>query len=215
MKKKKVFMYIVIILIILFVLGIGYLIYINLTMEKTNIEISEFIPAEEITDEQLRMTNIELYFFNEEIGELEKEIRKIDARNLIENPAKVIIEELLKGPENKYLLKLIPENTKINDAKIDKGILYLDFSENFINDENLGKEKEELIINSIKRTMAQLLEINSIKILIDGQENMKFNDGEITFEKEFIIENMDILSDKIKKSMIEDIKDQERWRIWR
>lgn len=32
---------------------------------------------------------------------------------------------------------------------------------------------------------------------------------------EFIIENMDILSDKIKKSMIEDIKDQERWRIWR
>jgi hypothetical protein len=26
---------------------------------------------------------------------------------------------------------------------------------------------------------------------------------------------MDILSDKIKKSMIEDIKDQERWRIWR
>ena len=32
---------------------------------------------------------------------------------------------------------------------------------------------------------------------------------------EFIIENMDILSNKIKRSMIEDIKDQERWRIWR
>lgn len=32
---------------------------------------------------------------------------------------------------------------------------------------------------------------------------------------EFIIENMDILSDKIKKSMLEDIKDEERWRIWR
>lgn len=32
---------------------------------------------------------------------------------------------------------------------------------------------------------------------------------------EFIIENMDILLNKIKKSMIEDIKDQERWRIWR
>ena len=32
---------------------------------------------------------------------------------------------------------------------------------------------------------------------------------------EFIIENMDILSNRIKKSMIEDIKDQERWRIWR
>ena len=32
---------------------------------------------------------------------------------------------------------------------------------------------------------------------------------------EFIIENMDILSNKIKKSMIEDIKDQERWRILR
>lgn len=189
MKDRKIFMYVVIIFIILFVIGIGYLIYINLTGEKQNNEISEFIPAEEITDEQLRMTNIELYFFNEEIGNLEKEIRTIDAKNLIENPAKVIIEELLKGPKNEFLSKIIPENTKLNSAKIEKGILYLDFSKEFIKEENLGKEKEELIINSIKKTMSQLVEINSIKILISGEENKSFKDEIINFNEEFLINN--------------------------
>ena len=37
--------------------------------------------------------------------------------------------------------------------------------------------------------MSQLIEIKSIKILIEGQENMGFKDGGISFENEFIINN--------------------------
>ena len=60
MKNKKISMYISIIIIILIILGLGYLVYINVTGEKENNQIKEFIPEEEITDEQLRKTNIEL-----------------------------------------------------------------------------------------------------------------------------------------------------------
>ena len=185
MKNKKLFMYLCVIVIILIILGIGYLVYINILSKKEE-KILEYIPQEEITEEQLRMTNIELYYSNEAGDGLEKEVRSIDAKTLLKNPAKTIIEELNNIPQNENLKKLIPENTKVNDAKIDKGVLYLDLSEDFINIENLGKEKETLIIESIKETIKQLFEINSIKILINGEENKGFKDGEIVFNDYFV-----------------------------
>ena len=64
MKNKKIVMYISIVVILLIILGLGYLVYINITGEKENNQIKEYIPQEEITEEQLRMTNIELFFLN-------------------------------------------------------------------------------------------------------------------------------------------------------
>lgn len=188
MRNKKVIMYISIILILSIVAGLGYLVYINLTGDKQQNTISEYTPQEEITDEQIRMTNIELFFLNKNTDILEKEMRTIDAKELIENPAKRIIELLLAGPINENYSKIIPENTKLNNIKLEKGVLYIDFSEEFIGAENLGKSTEMLIMDSIIKTMKQLLEINSIKILINGQENMEFKDGEVSFEEAFKIE---------------------------
>ena len=189
MKNKKLVMYIVIIYIILVVVGLGYLVYINLNKEEDISKIKEYTPQEEITDLQMRMTNIEVYFLDKNTNNLEREIRQIDAKELIENPAKRIIEELIKGPNEEKNSRIIPENTKINGAKIEKGILFLDFSREFIGIEGFGRENEILILESLKKTMEQLVEINSIKILIDGQENMEFEDGEINFKELIKINN--------------------------
>ena len=35
---------------------------------------------------------------------------------------------------------------------------------------------KENIINSLVKTLTQLTEVNSIKILIDGEENVEFNE---------------------------------------
>ena len=164
MKNKKIVMYISIVVILLIILGLGYLVYINITGEKENNQIKEYIPQEEITEEQLRMTNIELFFLNKNTNLLEKVVKSIDARDLIENPEKKIIEELLKGTNNESSLVIIPESTKLNNISIDKGVLYLDFSKDFIEVEDIEIEKN--IIESLKKTMSQLIEIKSIKILI-------------------------------------------------
>lgn len=183
MKNKKITMYIIIIFIILVIAGLGYLVYINLNKEDDINKIKEYTPQEEITELQMRMTNIEVYFLDKNTNNLEKEIRQIDAKELIENPAKRILEELLKGPNEDKNSRIIPNNTKINSVKIEKGILFLDFSNEFIEIECAGRENETLILESLKKTMGQLLEINSIKILINGQENMEFEDGEINFKE--------------------------------
>ena len=117
-----------------------------------------------------------------------QEQRQIDAKELIDNPYELLINLLIEGPENENLLKLIPENTKLNSAKIIDNILYIDFSEEFIKEQNLGKEQEELILKSIINTLTELTEVNKVAILINGEEDSGFPDGELMFNKIFVRE---------------------------
>ena len=184
--KKKEGIIIVIVLIILVVIlgGIIYYININKTEEENKI-IEEYIPQEEITDEQFKNTIISLYFINKESNEINPEARTINVNSLIDNPYKYLLEQLIDGPKNEKLKKAIPENTKINNLELTGDILKIDFSIDFINNAPEGKEAENMIIETIVKTVTELNEVNSVKILIDGQENQGFKDGSINFEKVF------------------------------
>lgn len=186
MKKNKIIMYFAIIILILFILVIGFLIINNNKNKKI---IEEYTPAQEISEKQLRYTNVMLYFLSTENNELSTEIRQIDAKKLLENPEKILINFLQEGPKDINLIKLIPENTKLINTEINNGILIINFSREFIEGQNLGLEYETKIIQSILKTVGQLNEINGIKILIEGEENMEFSDGEINFKEIFMINN--------------------------
>lgn len=185
MKTKKTFMYIGIILALIFVIVLGWLVCFNKKAETK--EIKEITPEEEISNKQLRQTIVTLYFMDKETAELEPEARQIDARQLLENPYQVLINLLIEGPKNEQLLKLIPENTKLNNVEIKDGIVYIDFSEDFIKEQNLGEKQEKLIINSILKTLIELSEVNGIKILINGNENCGFPDNAVNFNETFLI----------------------------
>jgi len=169
MKNKKIIMYSAIILLILFVVGIGFLMINN---NKNNNIIQEFTPAQEITDEQLRKTNIMLYFYDSTNQKLVAEIRQIDSKELLENPEKKLIEYLIEGPKEGELLKLIPEGTELINLELNNDILFINFSEEFNLNENIEKN---IIIESILKTVTQLNEVNEIKILIEGEELENIN----------------------------------------
>ena len=157
-------------IITLLIVGIGvFFIFRNIEIKKIENEYQDYIPQEEISDEQSRQTKVLLYFENIENGQLEIEIKIIDANLLIENPEKKLIEYLIKGPQNNKLKKLIPDGTILNDVKIENGCAIINFSNEFLNYEN--EENKLKIINSIVNTLTNLKEINSIKILINGKEN--------------------------------------------
>lgn len=184
MKNKKIIMYIFIIIVILIILGAGYLVYKKINNKNKN-NYDEYIPQEEITDEQLRQTIITLYFMNIETGKLVPEARKIDAKELVNEPYKKLVELLIEGPKNDKMIKLIPEGTKLNKIEIKNDYIYIDFSNEFIKEQKLGTEQEKLIIESIVNTVTELKEINFVVILIDGKENMEFPDGAINFKEPF------------------------------
>ena len=185
MNNKKIIMFISIILIVIILGGVGYII-INKINNKNKINNIEYIPEEEISEEQLRQTIIYLYFLNNEKNNIKSEIKKIDSKLLMNNPYNILINFLIDGPTDENLIKIIPENTKLLGSELKGNILYINFSKEFIENQNLGKEYEELIVKSIVNTVTELNEVDGVVILIEGEENKAFEDGELIFNKIFI-----------------------------
>ena len=170
MKNKRIIAVIVLILIIV----LGFIIYKNVSIKNQEDEYQDYIPEEEISDEQMRQTKIILYFANNETGELETEIKVVDANTLIKNPEKQIMELLIKGPQSSNLKKLIPDGTILNDIIIENSCAIINVSNEFLNYEN--EENKLKLINSIVNTLTNLKEIDSVKFLINGEENEKLPD---------------------------------------
>lgn len=162
----------IITLIIVIVIIIAFLIFafFNFSTEKeiNNNTIKEILPEEEISEEQNLETEIKLYFTDSTSNILIPEVRKINSKELISNPYTYVLNLLIKGPlENKYI-NSIPEGTKINNIKFEKGILFIDLSEEFLNSSGTNS------IYSIVDTMCQFNEIEKIRFTINGknEENL-------------------------------------------
>lgn len=173
-----------IIFVILIGVGVWYFFFHNTTNKS---EINEIIPEEEISEEQMRQTIVSLYFYNENTNSLVPEGRLIDVKELIEKPYNKLVELLIQGPNNEELSKTIPEGTRINKIELKGDTLYIDFSKEFINNHEGGEDKEKATIYSLVNTMTNLTEVNSIKILIDGEENKAFKDNKIKFDDPFVV----------------------------
>lgn len=171
MKKKK--RIITIIIFIAIIIGV-FFIFKNIEIKKVEDEYQDYIPQEEITEEQEMQTKIILYFENIETGELEAETQIIDVKKLLNEPYKEMVNLLIKGPQSSNLKKLIPDGTILNEIKIENGCAIINFSNEFLNFEN--DEKKFKIINSIVNTLTNLKEINSVSFLINGEKNEKISE---------------------------------------
>ena len=163
--RKKIIAIITFIILIL----IAIFIYNNISIEKNTEEYQDYTPQEEISEEQMRQTKVVLFFANNETGELEAETKIVDANLLINEPYKEIMKMLIKGPQSSNLRKLIPEGTAMHDIKVEKSCAIINLSNEFLNYET--EENKLKIINSIVNTLTNLKEINSVKFLINGEEN--------------------------------------------
>lgn len=181
--KKKYYLILLAVAIII----IGIIIILNLK-NKNSMVNEEIKPEEEITTKEERKTIISLYYKNKNTNKIEPEARLIDVKELMEKPYEKIMDLLLEGPKKENLEKSISEGTKINDMRLEGDTLIIDFSKEFIDNQVSGRENEKNTIDSIVKTFTELSEIDSIKILIDGEENKSFNDGEIKFDNNFIRE---------------------------
>lgn len=170
MKTKKI---IVGIILIVLILGIVYFI---ITHIKKNVDdnTSDYTPAEEISDEQMQQTMVTLFFVEKEKNTLKAEGRLISTKDLLADPYKELVCLLLIGPRTSGLKKVFPEDVRILSTSIDKNCVTLNFSQELLNLEN--EDQKYNIINTILNTLKQLNEVDSIKILINGETNETFQD---------------------------------------
>jgi len=168
MKSKKIGIIFFILLLFLLIGGFFAIRYVKNKEKETIIE--EYIPQEEITQEQERQTIVSLYFPTKETNELNPEARLIDIKEIINNPYEKLVELLIEGPKNDKNKKIIPENTKVNKIYLEQDCIVLDFSKEFLNYDKQNEKEKKNLENSIVNTLTQLTEINQVKILIDGEE---------------------------------------------
>ena len=180
---KTNFKKIVIVLVIIAIIA-GVITYFINKNKKT--EYVEYEPQEEISDEQERKTMISLYFVNKTTRNVEPEARMLDVKTLIKAPYTVIINMLIDGPKNENHDKVIPEGTTLIGTSLEGDTLKINFSSEFVENHIGGKEEEQKTIECLVNSLTELTEVNSIKILINGEENAKFKDGEIDFSQNFI-----------------------------
>lgn len=158
------------------------LVYNNISIEKSGDNYQDYIPQEEVSEEQLRQTKVILYFINKESGKLESEIKVIEANKLLNNSANEIMQLLLKGPQSSSLEKIIPEGTVVHDVTVDNRCATINVSNEFLNYEN--EEAKMKIVNSIVNTLTNLKDVESVKFLINGEINEKIADTYVKINEE-------------------------------
>jgi len=181
---KKYIKWIVLVVIILIVALMAWLYFMN--KGTTEEYIVEYIPAEEITEEQARNTIISVYYKNKETGALMPEARLIDVKLLANNPYEEILKILMEGPKSDKLERIIPEGTQVLGTELKKDVLYINLSNEFIENQKDGIEEEAKTIYSIVNTLTELNEVNAVRILINGEENNEFKDGGMHFKDNFV-----------------------------
>ena len=174
MKNKKILILFIISVILIVV--IGYFTIKFVKQKKSNEIQNEYVPQEEISDEQSRETIVSLYFADKETGLLKPEARLVNVKDLIKSPYNTLVELLSSGPKNDKLKVVIPENTKLLNASLDKECLTLDFSSEILNYNKDDSMLKNNLIYSIVNTVTELNEVNKVKFLVNGQASSDFEE---------------------------------------
>ena len=174
MKNKKIGIIFFTAFVIIAIGGFFAIRYVKNREAETVVE--EYVPEEEITEEQARQTIVSLYFPNKETNELSPEARLIDIKELMNNAQDKLIALLIEGPKNDKNKKIIPEGTKLNKSYFEGDCVILDFSSEFLNYNKEEEKTKEHLIDCIVNTLTELTEVNQVKVLIDGNENPEFGE---------------------------------------
>lgn len=118
-----------------------------------------------------------VYFVAEDKSGLEEVTIKLEAKENMSDE-ELVLEALLKGPEEKELVSAIPEGTVVNSVETKSGVCYVDFNSKFLN--KIAGVSGELKVYSVVNSLTELSEINAVQITIDGARQKKVQEVNIS-----------------------------------
>ena len=129
-------------------------------------------PGEQINT--IQNTNLTLYFSNQAGDGLVKETRRVHYSSNI-SLEKLIMEQLLEGPESKNARSAIPSGTKLMSVSLVDGVCYVSFDENFKNQDY--SVNEAIVIYSIVDSLSELSSISKVQISVNGDTSGVYRDS--------------------------------------
>lgn len=133
---------------------------------------SDFISSITDVNEFERRTVI-LYFTDEEGTALFPEEREL-IHNVNSSMEKLVVSELIKGPEESGHSPVLPADVKLLGVSIKDNICYLNFDDTFL--KSSLEVKPEIPIYAIVNSLSELSSVNKIQITIKGYPDVMFRD---------------------------------------
>lgn len=139
-------------------------------------------------------TNVNLYFANAEKNDLKAESRPIENISDKTKYVESVLTELLKGPSDSSLERIIPEKTRLIDAKAENSLVTVNLSKAYLSEDGTDNI---LARYSIANTLFEISGISEVKIFVDGVE-IKNSLGEPigTISKSNVVKNSEDLTQK-------------------
>jgi len=143
--------------------------------------------------QQVEEREIVLYFANSQAEYVvpEHRIITVDKNIKDEDFARIILEELIKGPEDENLYNTIPNEVKVLNVEIENGTIYVDFSKEMHTEHWGGAAGEDMTISSLVNT---LTELENIKYVLPSVEGVALN-----IEHIIVDEPLERMEEKIYK----------------
>lgn len=119
-------------------------------------------------------SDIVLYFADEKGEKLVEETRNV-VHNVNTSLEKLVIEQLISGPERPGIKSTIPKDTKLLNISVNENVCYINFNSEFLN--NTLEVKESIPIYSIVNSLAAVSTINKVQIMVNGSSEEMFRDS--------------------------------------
>lgn len=121
----------------------------------------------------IQNTTLTLYFANKAGNGLVAETREVHYSSNM-SIEKLIMEQLLKGPETEGLKSAIPSGTKLVSVSLVAGTCYVNLDATFRNQDYTVKEP--IIIYSIVNSLSELSTISQVQISVNGDTSGVYRD---------------------------------------
>lgn len=118
-------------------------------------------------------SQLQLFFADESGEHLLKEEREV-VHSINTSVEKVIVEELIKGPQVSSHYRTLPADTKLLNVSLNENICYINFDATFLN--NTLEVKEYIPIYSIVNSLSEISTVSKVQITINGSQNVMFRD---------------------------------------
>ncbi|MGN1098322.1 MAG: GerMN domain-containing protein, partial [Clostridia bacterium] len=115
---------------------------------------------------------ITIYFPDENAEYLVPEYREIEVQASL-SVEKLVLSELMKGPEDKTLTQVIPSDVKVIGTETKDGVCFVNLSGEFVEKIPSSSSSTTMALYSIVNSLTELDTIDSVQILINGKTGVE------------------------------------------
>jgi len=159
------------ILAVLIGIGIGIVALLFFRQERGVVSRPAVKKPAVVKEQKKEEKNIILYFSDEDEEYLIGERNRITKKDRLEEEAKELVAELIRGPKGK-LIPTLPPQTRLLSLHVDEeGLAKVSFSKAFTTDHPGGSSAEIMTVYSIVNSLTtNFPQIKRVQILVEGKE---------------------------------------------